>query len=116
MKKVQITLAIPALILFACSPGEIKTPTPISTQVTPTSTQPTSTVTQATQLIERTVLTFDQLMNIFAPGSPVDDGVFAMPEDAKPIVKMQSTPAWRIYSSHKDCNRISQPIQPDSTY
>lgn len=84
MKNLQITLAITVLILFACSPGEIKTPTPISTQVIPTSTPSTSTVIQATQLIERQVLTFDQLMNSFAPGSPVDDGAFAMPEDAIP--------------------------------
>jgi hypothetical protein len=116
VKKHQITLAITALILIACSPDEIKTHTPISTQVIPTSTHPISTVTQATQLIERTVLTFDQLMNSFDPSSPVDDGAFAMPEDAKPFMKIQSTPAWRIYSSLRDCNRITQPIQPDSTY
>ncbi|MBE9474335.1 MAG: hypothetical protein IMY85_05550, partial [Chloroflexi bacterium] len=71
MKKYQITLAITALILFACSPGESKTSAP-------------PTVTPAKQLLERTVLTFDQLMNSFNPGSPVDDGAFAMPEDAKP--------------------------------
>lgn len=119
MKKHQITLAITALILIACSPDEIKTHTPISTQVTLLSIPPTSTppsVTPATQLIERTVLTFDQLMNSFDPSSPVDDGAFAMPEDAKPFMKIQSTPAWRIYSSLRDCNRITQPIQPDSTY
>jgi len=84
VKKHKITLAITALILFACSPAEIKTPTLISTKIPPTSIPPTSTVSPATQLIERTLLTFDQLMNGFDPGSPMDDGAFGMPEDAKP--------------------------------
>jgi hypothetical protein len=84
VKKHKITLAITALILFACSPAEIKTPTLISTKIPPTSIPATSTVSPATQLIERTLLTFDQLMNGFDPGSPMDDGAFSMPEDAKP--------------------------------
>ena len=73
------------IFLFACNPGEIESRPDNSIKVTasliPATSPPPSTIPESQQEI-RTVLTYDQLMNNYDPGSPVDDGAFAMPEDA----------------------------------
>jgi hypothetical protein len=83
LRKHFITLNTVVILLFACTPSENKTQSPKLTEVAPQTNPPTQTVKQPTQLTERVVLTFDQLTNDFNPGSPVNDGAFAMPEDAK---------------------------------
>ena len=90
MRKIHTIFAIIAVSLFACSPGEIKTTEPtIKAEIPPLQTaaaKPESpAVPRDTQNIsDRTVLTYQQLMDGFDPGSPVDDGAFAMPDDALP--------------------------------
>ena len=77
---------ITALLLFACSPDETEAPPAIPSPVTQTSLSPTSAPTHAApdpRMGKRDLLTFNELFNGFDPGSPIDDGAFAMPEDAE---------------------------------
>ena len=83
MRKHLLTSSIFVIFLFACSGGENPQPSTTSYRITPTSIPPTPTVIQPIQPTGRTVLTFDQLTDNFNPGSPVDDGAFAKPADAK---------------------------------
>ncbi len=74
---------------FACSPGEINTPETNANEALPHSQPSAETVISPPSPTEtfagkRKVLTYQQLMDGFDPGSPVDDGAFAMPADALP--------------------------------
>ena len=90
VKNKYIYFVIVAISLFACSPVEIQTPDPtINEEVSPTQPEadpstalPSPTNTEKTT--DRTILSFQQLIDSFSPGSPVDDGAFAKPEDALP--------------------------------
>jgi hypothetical protein len=89
VKNKHIIIIIFAVSLFACSPGEINTPATTVNEALPpsqpgadtTTSLPSPTVSLAGK---RKVLTYQQLMDGFDPGSPVDDGAFAMPADALP--------------------------------
>ncbi len=77
---------ITALLLFACSPGKTAAPTALLSQAAQTPLSPTSALTPAAsqpQMGKRDLLTFNDLFNGFDPGSPVNDGAFAMPGDAE---------------------------------
>ena len=89
MKNKQIIICIIAVSLFACSPGEFNTPeTSINDALPPSQpdTETTAPLPSPTDNLagERKVLTYQQLTEGFDPGSPVDDGAFAMPADALP--------------------------------
>jgi hypothetical protein len=86
VKKHHFVLAITAITLLASCTSEPRSPTEISLPVTPSPIPPTSTqpeISPTIETAERTVLTFDQLTNGYDPGSPVEEGAFAMPENAK---------------------------------
>jgi hypothetical protein len=87
VKKQHFFLAITAITLLASCTSDTKSPTEISPLFTPTAIPPTPTQSEippTIETVERTVLTFDQLMDGFDPGSPIEEAAFAMPEDAKP--------------------------------
>ena len=87
MKKQQFVIGVISLLLFACSPGNIRTPEQTPTQGSPTLLPATSSPSPSPSNFrpnERTILTYDQLLNDFNPGSPVDDGAFAIPDSALP--------------------------------
>ncbi len=85
MYKHYITLSFTVFILFACTPGDRIPPSPTPTdEITAASNTPTQTVNRSSTPTKRTVLTSEQLMKSFDPGSPVDDGAFSKPEYAKP--------------------------------
>ena len=87
MKKQQFVIGVISLLLFACSPGNIRTPEQTPTQGSTTPLPATSSPFPSPlgfQPNERTILTYDQLLNDFNPGSPVDDGAFAIPDSALP--------------------------------
>ena len=89
MKKRRFTLVVLAAILFACSPQAGSPPTSSQENEGPSQLQgaPASAVgvsPTAAEVIDRAVLTYSQLVDGFTPGSPVDDGAFARPEDASP--------------------------------
>ena len=89
MKNKKIIICIIAVSLFACSPGEFNPPeTSINDALPPSQpdTETTAPLPSPTDNLagERKVLTYQQLTEGFDPGSPVDDGAFAMPADALP--------------------------------
>lgn len=89
MKNKQIIIFIIALSLFACSPGESNAPETSINETLPPSqpdTEKTAPLPSPTDSLagDRKVLTYQQLIEEFDPGSPVDDGAFAMPADAIP--------------------------------
>ena len=87
MKKSLLVYVIISSILFGCSSGEQRTPgavadnEPQPAQPEANASPPDSSPT-VTRAGERKVLTRQQLVDGFDPGSPVDDGAFAMPVDA----------------------------------
>ncbi len=75
-----------AFFLFACNPAEIESSPDNTNQGLPSpipSASPPPAAVPETPQVTRTILTYDQLMNNFDPGSPVDDGAFSMPADAQ---------------------------------
>jgi hypothetical protein len=87
MKKSLITMTFTAVFLIACSPRDLEPQADNTALISPPSTKssapsPPLSPSDSPQSA-RTVLTYEQLMDRFDPGSPIDEGAFALPHDAQ---------------------------------
>ena len=89
MKIRIICIMLLVLLLFACSPGDGIPPQNANRDESASGQSARATSTPESPAVvpvsnERTTLTYQQLTDGFNPGSPVDDGAFAMPVDSQP--------------------------------
>jgi hypothetical protein len=89
VKRSLLPLIFISVFLFACGSDQTERQVIFPTEVSASPTLPAAPVASAvpeTPQSSRRVLSYDQLMGNFDPGSPVDESAFTMPEHAQPAI------------------------------